>query len=297
VRDNGYAHFTFATPVLKMSSQIVRAVRSLVRRFGIDIVRYREPTFENEMRDTVLALRRLRDLAERHTGRDELAFMEFCNSNYKFSKSQIFQDLFVQYVLGEKSNGFFVEFGATNGVDLSNTYMLEKRYGWNGILAEPAKCWHNALRKNRGCTLDLRCVWDKDDEVLQFNETAAAEFSTIDSFTRSDLHAKARQEGDVYNVSTVSIDSLLRENHAPTQIDYLSADTEGSELRILSAFDFSRYRVKIVTVEHNYTADREKIHSLLSSKGFARKFEAFSLWDDWYVAQKLPGNGGGHTIE
>ena len=37
------------------------------------------------------------------------------------SKSQIRQDLFVLSELNFKSEGFFVEFGATNGVSLSNT--------------------------------------------------------------------------------------------------------------------------------------------------------------------------------
>jgi hypothetical protein len=55
------------------------------------------------------------------------------------SKSQLKQDLFVLAELDFKSNGFFVEFGATNGIDLSNTHLLENEFGWGGILAEPAK--------------------------------------------------------------------------------------------------------------------------------------------------------------
>ena len=53
-------------------------------------------------------------------------------------KSQIGQDLFALYALDWKRSGYFVEFGATNGVDLSNTFLLEKDFAWTGILAEPA---------------------------------------------------------------------------------------------------------------------------------------------------------------
>jgi hypothetical protein len=53
------------------------------------------------------------------------------------SKSEIFQDIFVLTVAREKRNGLFVEFGAGDGVSSSNTHMLEKEFGWTGILAEP----------------------------------------------------------------------------------------------------------------------------------------------------------------
>ena len=176
-----------------------------------------------------------------------------------------------------------MEFGATNGVDLSNTHLLEKKFGWRGILAEPGRGWNAALKQNRSCQLDFRCVWDKDAEQLQFNQAAVAELSTVRSFNDSDLHARSRQVGEVYMVDTVTLSRLLRDNAAPREIDYMSVDTEGSELKILSAFDFDEYRINVITVEHNYTADRMRIHALLTNKGFRRKFESFSLWDDWYV--------------
>ena len=50
--------------------------------------------------------------------------------------SQIKQDLFVLYYY-QDTPGYFVEFGALDGVDTSNTYLLEKEHGWKGILAEP----------------------------------------------------------------------------------------------------------------------------------------------------------------
>lgn len=66
----------------------------------------------------------------------------------EYSKSQIGQDLFVISQLGSNPAGrFFVEFGATNGINMSNTYMLEKHFGWHGIVAEPAKVWHESLMK------------------------------------------------------------------------------------------------------------------------------------------------------
>ena len=199
------------------------------------------------------------------------------------SKSQIEQDLFVLYELDDKRNGYFVEFGATNGVDLSNTHLLEKEFGWTGILAEPAKVWAEELVKNRSCHIDFDCVWSKSGETLEFNEVNAAELSTINVFSNLDQHARTREKGFKYTVNTISLVDLLKKYNAPKDIDYLSIDTEGSEYDILSAFDFDAYNIKIITCEHNYTPMQEKIYELLTSKGYTRKFTECSYFDDWYV--------------
>ncbi|MEX3011751.1 FkbM family methyltransferase [Hoeflea sp. TYP-13] len=206
----------------------------------------------------------------------------------KASKSQFGQDLFVLSELGFRRNGFFVEFGATDGVYLSNTHLLEYCYGWSGILAEPASHWLRALTKNRSCAIDRRCVWHTTGEVLRFSEPRSAEFATISQFVSSDMHGAMRADAREYDVETVSLMDLLTEHNAPSRIDYISIDTEGSEFEILNAFDFDKYDVRTVTCEHNHTDQRERIYGLLTSAGFVRKFEELSGVDDWYVKVDQP---------
>jgi len=202
------------------------------------------------------------------------------------SKAQLQQDLFVLCETSFKRGGFFVEFGATNGVDLSNTWLLENEFRWQGILAEPAKCWHSSLKSYRKAFVDTDCVWSQTDEILNFEEVKYAELSTLSRFKNDDGNRDLRRDSRNYKVRTVSLKDLLLRYAAPYQIDYLSIDTEGSEYEILSNFDFSEYKIKIITVEHNRTSSRQKIYSLLQSKGYIRKFENFSLFDDWYVLQE-----------
>ncbi len=76
---------------------------------------------------------------------------------------------------------------------------------------------------------------------------------------------------------------MLYNFNAPCIIDYLSIDTEGSEIEILSIFNFDRYKFNIITVEHNFSPMCEKINTLLLSKGYKRVFEELSFYDDWYV--------------
>jgi FkbM family methyltransferase len=226
---------------------------------------------------TMIDLRNLRPVDTEH------AFLKYCLANLEESRAQLLQDLFVLFTLGDKSGGYFVEFGATDGSSFSNTFILEKRCGWSGILAEPARCWHNKLDKNRDCSIDYRCVWKETGVLLEFIETEAAGFSTISAFSGVDLHAKVRMNGQIYVVETVSLTDLLRTYDAPKVIDYLSIDTEGSELEILSNFSFEDYEVRVITVEHNYTDRRSQIYDLLTSKGYRRVFDRFSCYDDWYL--------------
>ena len=221
---------------------------------------------------------------KRKVSPDDIDFLLTMNAqNLSRSKSQLRQDLFVLSQLDFKRNGFFVEFGATNGIDLSNSYLLEKDYGWSGILAEPAKCWHADLQRNRNCFIELNCVWSESNSKLVFNEARSAELGTIHEFSSNDFHSKARENGQLYEVSTISLGDLLEKYGAPAEIDYLSIDTEGSEFEILRDFDFSRHTFHVITCEHNFTPVREKIYDLLVSNGYKRVFERLSKFDDWYI--------------
>ncbi len=232
-------------------------------------------------------LLQLRETARQEAQNPVVQFLDFCAKNYTSSHSQLFQDLFVLFCTKGRRNGFFVEFGATNGVTLSNSYLLEKEFAWQGILAEPAKDWHAALQKNRSAAIDTRCVWRKTGEHLDFVETEYGELSTLVEFKDKDNNKSGRQAGKTYSVETVSLNDLLAKYNSPGHIDYLSIDTEGSEFDILSALNFSRYAIDIMTVEHNYTQDRSKIRSLLASNGFVNVFEAISGFDDWFLHQSF----------
>ena len=203
------------------------------------------------------------------------------------SKSQIRQDLFVLSELNFKKDGFFVEFGAAGGVEDSNTYLLEEAFGWRGILAEPARAFHERLRANRRAQISTKCVWRESKKLVTFNETNWAYHSTIDSFSTHDSFAARRTAGRTYDVETISLTDLLTECSAPTEIDYLSIDTEGTELEILESFDFTKYRIAVITCEHNFTPAREAIRVLLERQGYVRKREHLSRFDDWYVHRDL----------
>ena len=208
-----------------------------------------------------------------------------------YSKAQLAQDLFALAFAGNTSPRFFVEFGATDGIKLSNTYLLEKKLGWNGILAEPAKTWHNSLRENRSCIINTKCVARTSGCKYKFLEVdntteGSAELSGIKDFANNgDWASKIRlNTSREYEVETISLDDLLEAHNAPSDIQFLSLDTEGSELSILEGYNFERRTIRSICVEHNYVKNNRKaINALLCEKGYTQVLQRVSRWDDWYV--------------
>lgn len=210
-----------------------------------------------------------------------------------YSQSQLAQDLFVLSELNDCSHeNYFVEFGATDGLSLSNTHLLETKLGWQGVLAEPAKIWHKKLEAHRSCAIDTRCVYSESGKRLDFVEVGEevkgglAELSSlIECSDNGDWASKIRKSSrNIYEVETISLNDLLAEYKSPSIMSYLSIDTEGSELSVLRALDFSKYKFRVITVEHNYSKEyRGDIKCLLESNGYIRKYENLSCWDDWYI--------------
>jgi len=192
--------------------------------------------------------------------------------------SQFGQDEWVLNNVREKS--YFVDIGATNGISLSNTYVLEKA-GWTGICVEPHDDAFKKLQKNRKCHLCDLCVLDRTDLEVDFCMATKPNpiWSGIPSFFRDNY----KRKGPVVKKKTISLNDLLDRFDAPKQIGYLSIDTENSEWKILEGFDFS-YTFQCITIEHNFVREnRSKIEVLLNKYGYKRVRKAFV--EDWYMPE------------
>jgi FkbM family methyltransferase len=192
------------------------------------------------------------------------------------------QTLWVLHETRHRRSGYFVEFGATDGMELSSTYPLERDFGWTGILAEPNPVWHERLGHNRRSVIEHRCVFTRTGERVKFAATRYPGLSTISEFLSKDGHAKSREEHRIIDVETVSLNDLLASHKAPRTIDYMSIDTEGSELSILQRFDFEKWDVGLFSIEHNFTPQERALDELLFRKGYERRFASYSSGDAWY---------------
>ena len=176
--------------------------------------------------------------------------------------------------------GHFVDLGAYDGVQTSNTYSLEL-LGWSGVCVEANPDYFAALTVNRPAAYNVHAAVVGHHRQLRWS----GQEPTADLLSPT--------------VPTVTLAELL---DGQATVDYLSIDVEGMEYEVLEAFDFTTCRVNLMTVEHNLYCDgpanKDRLHALLSDRGFVRVVEDapcldpnplyhMKPYEDWYAANAL----------
>lgn len=222
-----------------------------------------------------------------------LNFIEYIKNFENNFKSQLYQDLFASFIVKNNFDKTFLEFGATNGVDLSNTYTLENKFLWSGALAEPDINWIESLKKNRTKSkIITKCIWSKSGEKKNFFSSKVGVLSTLDDFKNSDINsmpgntAQRIKEGVNIEVETISLNQVIKEEFNNISPSYISIDTEGSEFEILSSFNFSKYHPAVFTIEHNFTDLQDKIDQLMLDNNYVRIFRKLTAFDAWYISSE-----------
>jgi FkbM family methyltransferase len=190
--------------------------------------------------------------------------------------SQLGQDKWVESYFKGKRNGVFLDVGAHNGKLYSNTFYLEKNLGWTGVCMEPNPTAFAELIINRSAHCLNCCVSNSDGPDIEFLKlTGYAEqlsgiVSTYDPRHMKRIERELVQYGgtkEIIKVPQRTLTNICNE-FGITRIDYLSLDTEGSELQVLQGLDFNKIDVEVIDVENNYPDSFGEIHALLSQHGY-----------------------------
>jgi FkbM family methyltransferase len=188
--------------------------------------------------------------------------------------SQIGQDKWVsETVFPGVTDGFFVDVGSGDGVDESNTVLLERK-GWRGICIDPLP----THMEGRTCQMFKDVVYDKSGKTVTFH--TAGKLSGV---TETLGAWKSQVEmSPTLQFTTVTLGDILDRAKAPPYIQFMSLDIEGAELEALRGLPFDKYRFGAFAIEHNYERPkRSNIQALLESHGYTR----VNSWlqDDFYV--------------
>jgi len=182
------------------------------------------------------------------------------------SHSQFQEDMIIDKILN-KENGFYVDIGANDPIRLNNTYKFYKR-GWTGINIEPNKIKYDKIVKCRPKDITLNMGINNEKGELTFYVTNPDSHST---FSREEVNAFKGTHIKVTDVSRIKVDTLssVLNKHAKKEIDLMSIDTEGFDLRVLESNDWDKYRPKLICVEINKQSnEHEEIKDFMISKNY-----------------------------
>lgn len=174
----------------------------------------------------------------------------------------------------KKKQGFFVELGANDGLQQSNTLKLEREFVWSGILIEPSPKSYSHLLKNRkgNKIINAACVpFEFSPKTIRLFEGGLMSTTSLSGEEIPNYGAwpssliKSMKQNEVtptFESPAMTLESILALTHAPARIDFLSLDVEGAELQVLSGLDHQRYRFNFILIE---SRNLEKTINCLSS--------------------------------
>lgn len=184
------------------------------------------------------------------------------------SYSQKNQDIKILKLLNFKQNGYFLDIGCAHFKDISNTYALEKDFGWTGLCVDPRKGLKPEFERKRKCSFKETAIYTHTGKIM-FRDTGVLSGVADDTVTD-----ECKRPATFYEVSCTTLEDLFLEFNVPTTIDYMSLDVEGAELLILETFPFSKHTLLTISVEHNshkgpkQKQKAQKILKLMSDNNF-----------------------------
>jgi len=171
--------------------------------------------------------------------------------------SQYGQDSYIKNKFFQnKTDGYFVNIGANDGVSLDNTLLFEKE-GWTGVCIEPNPEIFKKLIDNRKCICHNVALSDSDGVVNFLKIEGYSEMlSGILEFYDPRHLQRVDYELKMYGGSKTIIEIEAKKFSSlniKKEIDYVSIDVEGAELKILENIDFSTYDIHVLSVENNFS--------------------------------------------
>ena len=186
--------------------------------------------------------------------------------------SQARQDEVVLKLLRYKTDGYFVDLASNDATSLSNSYALEKHYGWKGLCIEPNPAyWYNLTHARKNCELVGAVVGRNRMDQLQFIFDNLEHGGIVGNGFDNGNGSKRRSRKEY----TVTLSEIFKKFNVPRVIDYLSLDVEGAEEFIMTDFPLSEYRIRIMTIER----PNETLQIFLESHGY-RNVLRLSRWGE-----------------
>jgi FkbM family methyltransferase len=203
-----------------------------------------------------------------------IKFKTFLKKFRKFNSINNLDKKLLKYL--NFKDGFYIECGANDGVNQSNTWYFEKSLNWRGILIEPNKQIFKELKKNRSSKNIFKNVALVSEDFKNKNEEIY--------LTKNNLESKLT---NVYNsinqkVATETLNNILKEFNI-NKINFFSLDVEGYEDEVLRGLNLNSFDIDYILIETN---NLDKINSTLKNFNYILQ-ENLSFHDYLFKKNKL----------
>lgn len=166
------------------------------------------------------------------------------------TSAQYCEDLLIYLLLDCKEKGFYVDIGANNPSELSNTEFFYNR-GWNGINIEPDPLLYEVFKVTRDRDINLNIGIGNQNQELDFYRLSANTLSTFSNSAANQYVRDGHKIIDIIKIPVIQLREVFEHYAIDKQIDFMSIDVEGYELEVLNSNDWEKYRPKIILLEVN----------------------------------------------
>lgn len=164
------------------------------------------------------------------------------------SYSQRREDLIIDKLLNNKKQGFYVDVGAHDPFRFSNTKRFYDK-GWRGINIDPNPSSIKKFITKRKRDMNLALGIGNKSGPLSFYEFFPTTLSTFSQKEAKQYIKKGFKLVAESKVTVRTLGAVLNEFCKNRQIDFLSVDTEGTDLEVLQSNNWKNFKPKVICVE------------------------------------------------
>ncbi len=202
----------------------------------------------------------------------------------RVSYAQNFEDIYLDWLLGGKKDGFYVDVGASHPVVDSVTKYFYDR-GWSGLNLEPIKHHYEALQKQRPRDITVNVGVANEKSTLTFREYPGGDGLSTFSKSMQQEYVGERKHKE-YKVSVRPLADILEEYNIG-EIDFLKVDVEGFEYDVLNSNDWKRFKPKVVIIEANHIM--KDWHPIIDEAGYVKVF--YDGLNEYFMDKSLVTKG------
>lgn len=188
----------------------------------------------------------------------QIPYRKFWLEPVRHSFSQAQEDLLIEQTIGVKRAGFYIDIGAYDPHELSNTKHFYLK-GWTGINVEPNKLCHARFVTDRPRDLNLNVGVGLQPGNLTFYTIDPA---TLSTFSEANARESEKSGGRIVSreqIEVITLANIFQSHVGDKEVDFMTVDAEGLDVSVLEGNDWNRWRPKAICIEVGDMANRTAI--------------------------------------